>query len=418
MASTSHAQTHTSGPGACRESNKVTAQHTLERVRNNQRRHRARRRDYILMLEQKLSQAEQSVLVLRGRVDALQAELAQFRNQDGRIVLGCPVPPQQLQSDDNGRSPASPSLSSPRETDFQAFGFLWDPADLEIPTLSAPLPIQLPLSNDLSSELGPELVDTMSPYARPEDADESTESEFPRTLVPLARPSTCTCETSLAVVHGSAGVSGGCHSSSWSASALALQTTDYQPIGGTGTLLSATATADLISTTTVTCCSDGRFSEPEDDKTDEGAVILSREDPAFPEEYVNQPAMESHYIYETESELTTLCAEAYILIAQQNFKRLSQGDVAAWLWHGCRKSLRPGEGCRVKTDLLFSLLSFISDVWLYMTGQWMVSWGRAANGLCLCWSLPMLLGDLRYIWTCWPRPHEYRTHLQVAPGHR
>jgi len=362
MASNSHSHTHTGGPGTCRESNKVTAQHTLERVRNNQRRHRARRRDYILMLEQKLSQAEQSVLVLRGQVDALQAELAQFRNRDGQTVLGCPVPPQQLQSDDSGKSPASPSLSSPQETDFQAFGLLWDAADLEIPTLSAPPPIQLPLSDDLSSGLGPELVDTMSPYARPEDADESVESEIPRTLVPLAQPSTCTCETLLAVGHGSTGLSGGCHSSSWSAPDLALQTTDYQLIEGAETLLSATATADPILTTTGTCCSDGRFSEPEDNETDERAVILSREDPASLEEYVFQPAMESYYIYDTESELTTLCAEAYILIAQQNFKRLSQTDVAAWLWHGCRKSLRPGEGCRVKTDLLFSLLSFISDV--------------------------------------------------------
>jgi hypothetical protein len=56
-----------------------------------------------------------------------------------------------------------------------------------------------------------------------------------------------------------------------------------------------------------------------------------------------------------------LCAEAYLLIEQQNFKGVHQKDVATWLWTGFRKSPNPGEGCRVKTDLLFSLLAFISE---------------------------------------------------------
>jgi hypothetical protein len=55
------------------------------------------------------------------------------------------------------------------------------------------------------------------------------------------------------------------------------------------------------------------------------------------------------------------CAEAYILIEQQNFKGVHQKDVASWLWTGFRMSPNPAEGCRVKTDLLFSLLKFISE---------------------------------------------------------
>ena len=89
MASNSHF--HTVRPGRRPKSKSVTAQQTLEQVRNNQCRHRARRRDYVATLEQKLSQAEQSVTTLRNQVDALQAELAQCRNQDGQIMSGCPV---------------------------------------------------------------------------------------------------------------------------------------------------------------------------------------------------------------------------------------------------------------------------------------------------------------------------------------
>jgi hypothetical protein len=312
-----------------------------------------------MTLERKLSQAEQSVTTLRDQVDALQAELAQCRNQDGQIVSGCPVLPDQFQSDDGGKSRAL--LPSLREAGSQAFGLLPDAANLGILTLSTPLPIQLPLSSQLSFGLGPELVDAIYPYAGPEDADRPTEFEIVPSLVPLAQSPNYISETPLAVVPGSTGVGGGCHSSSCSALDLALQTTDYQLIGGTGTLLSATATPDPIQTTTGTCCFDGPSSEPDDNKTDEHAVVLSRENPPSLPEYVFQPAMEAYYGYSTEGESMTLCAEAYLLIAQQNFKGVSQKDIATWLWHGFRKSIRRGEGCRVKTDLLLSLLVFISD---------------------------------------------------------
>jgi hypothetical protein len=282
MASNPHS--HAAGPGTRRKSKCVTAQHTLERVRNNQRRHRARQRDYIATLEHKVSQAEQSVTALRDQVDALQAELAlaQFPTQVGQVASGCPVLPDQLQRDESGRSP--PSLPSPQEIGFQAFGLLPEVADLGVLTLS----------------------------------------------------------------------------SSCSASDLALQTSDDQLIiGGTKTLLSATATPDPTATTTGSCCSEGRSSKPDDNKTDERAVVLSGEN-LLPG-YVVEPATEAYYRYNTEGESTMLCAEAYLLIEQQNFRGVSQKDVATWLWHGFRKSVRRDEGCRVKTDLLFSLLAFISD---------------------------------------------------------
>jgi hypothetical protein len=40
---------------------------------------------------------------------------------------------------------------------------------------------------------------------------------------------------------------------------------------------------------------------------------------------------------------------------------MNQGDVTAWLCSGFRMSVQRGEGCRVQTDILFSLLAYISD---------------------------------------------------------
>jgi hypothetical protein len=353
MSSNSHS--HAAGPGTRPKSKSVTTQHTLERVRNNQRRHRARRRDYIVTLEQKLSQAEQSVTTLRDQVDVLQAKLAQFRNPVGQIVSGCPLLPEQLRSDDDGRLPAP--LPSPRETGFQAIGLLPETVDLGISTLSTPLPMQLQLSDDASVELGP---DVTSPHAGPEDGDWPTDFEIPRVLVPLAQSPNYTSETPLAVVPVLTGVDRGRRSRSCSALDPALQTTEYQLIEETGTVLSAIP--DPTTTTTGTCCSERHSSKPDDNKTDEHAVVLSRENSHLLQGHVFQPAMGAYYRYHTAGESTILCAEAYLLIAQQNFKGVSQKDVATWLWHGFRKSVRRDEGCRVKTDLLFSLLVFISDI--------------------------------------------------------
>ena len=65
-------------------------------------------------------------------------------------MSGRPVLPQLLRSDHSGRSPG---LS--REAGLQAFGLLPDAADLVILTLSTPLAIRLPLSNDFVQRTRP-----------------------------------------------------------------------------------------------------------------------------------------------------------------------------------------------------------------------------------------------------------------------
>ncbi len=146
------------------------------------------------------------------------------------------------------------------------------------------------------------------------------------------------------------GIGGNRHLSSCSASDLALQTTEEQLTGGTRTLLSATAVPDLSTMTTRTYYSEGRSAAP----SLKNSLLL----PA----YLAQPLRAVYDKYSTEGETTMLCTEAYTLIAQHNFKGVSQEDVLTWLRQGFCHSVSRDEGCRVKIDLLFSLLSFISDV--------------------------------------------------------
>lgn len=67
---------------------RATRQHTLERVRNNQRRHRARRREYIAEVARKLAEAEHLVSSFQGRVETLEAELDLYRKQGAPSASG------------------------------------------------------------------------------------------------------------------------------------------------------------------------------------------------------------------------------------------------------------------------------------------------------------------------------------------
>lgn len=58
---------------------------------------------------------------------------------------------------------------------------------------------------------------------------------------------------------------------------------------------------------------------------------------------------------------TTRCRDAYLIIAQQNYKALDSSVIRGWLEPGFRGAISEGDGCRVDTDLLFRLLDFISS---------------------------------------------------------
>ena len=56
---------------------------------------------------------------------------------------------------------------------------------------------------------------------------------------------------------------------------------------------------------------------------------------------------------------TSLCREAYTIIAQQNRKGLDDAFIKRWLESGFHGSLHRGGGCRVDNRLLFELLDFM-----------------------------------------------------------
>lgn len=334
-----------------RKSRRVTAQHTLERVRNNQRRHRARQRDYIATLEEKLSFADETITTLREEIDALRAELTQFRDQVGGQFVGSPVTTVEPRRDDGSTStlPPPPPTSSFSEMNFQLSGLLQNNTNYDMIPFSVFSPTHHQLSSDLPVGLDPNAI---SLFARLEDAGYSTEFEDTQALAPLAPlahdyvPEIPSAVIPVPIDIGRTSCSGSCNASN------VIAQTMNQLAGSSVTFFSATASPDT--TATQTCCSDRRSSMTYANGTVESAMGLDGENSA------SLPATIAQLTPEAES--TMLCAEAYLLIEQQNFKGVSHADVATWLSHGYRRSIRGSKGCRVSTALVFSLLTFISDV--------------------------------------------------------
>ncbi|KAI6359533.1 hypothetical protein MCOR25_007039 [Pyricularia grisea] len=57
---------------------------------------------------------------------------------------------------------------------------------------------------------------------------------------------------------------------------------------------------------------------------------------------------------------TIRCRDAHLIINQQNYKALDSSSIRMWLEPGYRRPIFEGDGCRVDTVLLFSLLDWIS----------------------------------------------------------
>jgi hypothetical protein len=258
---------------------RVSVQHTQERVRNNQRRHRARQKDHIASLERKLGEAELTISTLGNQVGALQAALKRlYRKTNPPDKEECRV--QSL----DGASP--PPLH----------GIVLQTNDLA-PWSRAVLASGEPFAPDNQSRFK---IDMLS-----SPGDET------------------------------------CH---------ALAATDAQVASTSPGAIAQSHTAPTP------CCyrDSSTDSEPTAHAAGRETLFLRQETPPLIPASVLQPAWPC-------AESTIACSEAYLLIAQQNFKGMNQGDVTAWLCSGFRMSVQRGEGCRVQTDILFSLLAYISD---------------------------------------------------------
>ena len=88
-----------------------TAEHTLVRVRNNQRRHRQRRRDYIVSLERRLATSERQVIDLQAENAMLRAQRISRSPVPGIVEVGTtfsgigPLPSLHPSSPDNKTTP-------------------------------------------------------------------------------------------------------------------------------------------------------------------------------------------------------------------------------------------------------------------------------------------------------------------------
>ena len=223
---------------------RVSAEHTLTRVRENQRRHRARRKDYIASLEQKLAETEAQLADARAEIAVLRRE----RERD--------------------RAPEQQYLDAGVHEEMMALERLVDA--LPAPGMDAIFAVPAGLS------LG-------APVAVAPLQDQSTFVE--------------------------------------SGDELAITATTGPP----------------------PCCEDQAVQPARVPESVECSSCHERPAPA-------------------PTESTTLCAQAYVLIAQQNFRGIDAGTIRLWLYQGYRRAKREGEGCRVENGALFRLLDYISGV--------------------------------------------------------
>lgn len=245
---------HTSDTAQPRRKPRVSAEHTLNRVRENQRRHRARQRDRVASLESQLAEMEKQLIEAKAEIARLKAE----RETENTICRYSHIPTTgaAITIDEIGEvnAPQSIPIQGPVAPVDQQFQYLDHP--------------------DLSF-----LAGTISP-------------------------------------------------------GFVIELNDTVPARST----SASYTGPPP------CCSDPPTLPGPDEPVDpECSTCKTRPLP-------------------DPSESTTLCAQAFVLISQQNFRNLDPGTIRSWLAQGLRRAQRDGEGCRVENGALMRLLDYISGI--------------------------------------------------------
>lgn len=248
---TSTSSDHTSDNLPSRRKSRVSAEHTLNRVRENQRRHRARQRDHVASLEQKLAETERLLAEARAQIAMLRAHQEVNDSTCRERHLEIPQGSSLLNDIEDIQDPITYSelaiIDGPRFgigiTDLSFLG------DASAFIIDMPSPIQLQALEEPESFSGPP-----------------------------------------------------------------------------------------------PCCSDNGEEITLDEPVDPECLTCKTKPPPDP------------------SESTTLCAQAFVLISQQNFRNLDPDTIRMWLAQGLRRAQREGEGCRVENGALMRLLDYISGL--------------------------------------------------------
>lgn len=261
---TSTLSDHASDDAKSRRKSRVSAEHTLNRVRENQRRHRARQRDRVATLEEKLAETEQLLAEARAEIAFLKAqqEATNVICRDNHLELPQDLATIQttIEADSLNKQPEL----APAAIDHGGAQFQY-PENADLSFLSA---------DDISSAF---IIDINS------------------LQLPLSVP--------------------------------APMTNDLKPLSGPPPCCSDTAVVPLL-----------------DEPVDPECSTCKTKPPPDP------------------SESTTLCAQAFVMISQQNFRNLDPKTIRMWLAQGLRRAQREGEGCRVENGALLRLLDYISGI--------------------------------------------------------
>lgn len=294
-ASPSSSDTNTGASAPRTKRARVSAEHTLNRVRENQRRHRARQRDHVASLELKLAETERLLVEARAEIALLRQQAAERDAYgDGNMESGI------LEKD-------MISITPPLSTQNQTALFLIPAQNDNINTSNSNPTSQHDIVYPDISQISdlPFFTDTDTTTTTP-----TTDSTY--FLSPLADIS-----LTLALPDTPAPLS------------LADPTPTPTPTAGPPP-----------------CCSDPPTTttpQPTSPSDPECTTCKTRPPPS-------------------PTESTTLCAQAYVLIRQQNFRNLDPQSIRVWLAQGLRRAQREGEGCRVENGALLRLLDFISGV--------------------------------------------------------
>ncbi|PHH50057.1 hypothetical protein CFIMG_007537RA00001 [Ceratocystis fimbriata CBS 114723] len=370
---------------------RVTAEHTRQRVRDNQRRHRAQQRLRLEELESLACENKATIDQLRAELAAIKSELERCGRHDAVLTgtaLGIPTlalasnaaasniivtntSVANVTNSSGSSSNISVSAAVPKENLLQPC--VTPLRQLSVPNLSS----EMPLVRYSSTADGPTLLQFMEtpPLASTEAPMMDPNPRFD--IFPMTPPeistfmdralaranksscsgskTTCCTDNDLAIISRSFGST---------PLSLPFRSGNNNGDGGDG---SENNTSSCV--LGPRCCADDL--PPVTDLGSVGADTNADDDPEEADEsedmVCSQPEIHGPHLPKKILQAatagdsgTTPCTQAVVMVVQQNFKGVSKQLIESWLEDGFRRAPNE-EGCRIENGRLYSLLAFMSE---------------------------------------------------------